>query len=80
MAHQLSGIGNVPDAVLDILLDLANDFERFDCTDNFRACRVGDTEGEKQFNQQRDEGCCGDFHEEIEHEGIKYFIGFNHGH
>lgn len=57
-------------------------YEEFECSDNFRLCRVGDFDGEDEYEAARNDGCCGSVDIEIgpSPAGHKYRYGFNYGH
>ena len=54
----------------------------FECSDNFRLCRIGDLAGEAEYEDARNDGCCGFIDIEIgpSPAGHKYRYGFNYGH
>lgn len=56
--------------------------DEFDCSDNFRLCRVGDSDGEAEYETIRNDGCCGSVDIEIgpSPAGHTYRHGFNYGH
>jgi hypothetical protein len=56
--------------------------DEFDCSDNFRLCRVGDPIGEAEYEEIRNGGCCGSVDTEIgpSPAGHVYRYGFNYGH
>jgi hypothetical protein len=56
--------------------------DEFDCSDNFRLCRVGDPIGEAEYEDARSDGCCGFVDIEIgpSPAGHIYRHGFNYGH
>lgn len=53
--------------------------EGHDYVDNWRACKVGDSESEHYYRKAKDGGCCGSVDTTV---GFltKYRIGFNYGH
>ena len=56
---------------------------KFQCVDNIRIFRLGDREGEKQYQIKRGRGCCGfeDFVHYYDYDTKEdYLFGFNHGH
>jgi hypothetical protein len=49
--------------------------------DTYRGYRVGDIDGENEFDRSRDAGCCGSFESNVILEnGDKWIIGCNYGH
>jgi len=63
-----------------ILIRAYADEHDFECVDNYRAFKVGDAEGEARFDEIASNGCCGSHRAEVEIDGEKWVIGFNHGH
>jgi len=55
---------------------------RDDCPDNYRVCEVGDEQGEQDYQETFNLGCCGSYDEVFTHEqsGRKFRFGFNYGH
>ena len=52
-----------------------------DCADNFRFTPVDDSEGEDQFEEIKEQGCCGSMDSFAkDNEGHVWFIGCNYGH
>ena len=48
--------------------------------DNVRWCYVGDKDGEVQYKDKKDHGCCGSV-DEIVYDGPRMVkVGFNYGH
>ena len=56
--------------------------DQYDCVDNVRLARVGDTNDEEQYDESKREGCCG--FEDVTFGpspgGHTYNFGFNYGH
>lgn len=54
----------------------------FECCDNWRLCRVGDTVGEAEYEEQQRTGCCGSIDTQFGPSpgGFHYNFGFNYGH
>ena len=50
------------------------------CIDNERFAFLDDTEALKQYEDQKSQGCCGEFDAEIVVGGRKATIGCNYGH
>jgi hypothetical protein len=48
--------------------------------DNWRFCRIGNSEEEKEYNRIQGMGCCGFVDVIVEVDGVKWKIGFNYGH
>lgn len=70
----------IPD---NVSLELAYEVARHDleCPDNFRACLIGDCQGEREFKLARFSGCCGSFETVIQTDcGEKWLVGCNYGH
>lgn len=61
-------------------LDRIIDEEEWDCVDNLRVYKEGDSEGEFAYNERRRMGCCGFFDDEVEIDGEIWHIGCNYGH
>jgi hypothetical protein len=67
---------------IDAWIDANGGPDEFDCADNFRLCRVGDSVGEAEYEETRNDGCCGSVDIEIgpSPAGHVYHHGFNYGH
>lgn len=50
------------------------------CVDNYRFAYLDDNAALAAYERQRQEGCCGEFDEEIIVNGRKATIGCNYGH
>ena len=48
--------------------------------DNVRIAREGDEAAWKQYHRQIEQGCCGFFDTTVVIDGVKWYIGCNHGH
>ena len=72
----------IPEDVLDYV-DMYTQQNKFQYVDNIRIFRLGDREGEKQYQIDRRKGCCGsvDFVHYFDCDTEEdYLFGFNHGH
>jgi len=64
-----------------------NNYEEYDCADNFRIARASDPEEVKAYQDAYDEGCCGFYdtvimvqHESNNFLSEAFLFGFNYGH
>lgn len=56
-----------------------NEYE-YECADNLRLARVDNPEECAEYDERRDDGCCGFYDQEIEHPDGNILVGFNYGH
>ena len=65
-------------AIEDIDYEVARG--ELDCADNYRWYKDGDAEGQKLYEEAREDGCCGSLDTSTFINGQKWFIGCNYGH
>lgn len=71
---------NVPREVVQGLYDLIEEHD-LECADNFRFTPIDDAQGQDDYEDLRESGCCGSFDREyVDHSGKRWKIGCNYGH
>jgi len=69
----------IPDQVIaDIDYEVGRN--QLEYADNYRAYRLKDGLGQREFNHKRRKGCCGEFESSTVVDGDQWIIGCNHGH